>query len=432
MPDLSQFPSAEMEFDRDAKPVSGVDEVLDLANGDCTDLIVMSHGWNNDAREARDLYKQFAASMREVLNRDAVSALRARKIAIVGVLWPSKKFSDDDGGGLGGAAGADSPDETLEVLAAIEALREVFPGPDAKRTLDSAKALVPQLEDSADARREFAQLFKTLVKATAVDDEDASEDLLAMDGGEIMDRLAEPVLIPASAGVDGGAAAGIGDEGGAAGFFDMFTGPLGAAKKLANLTTFYEMKARAGEIGARGVAPVIAQVNQARPNLKVHLVGHSFGARLVSATAKQLPGDTIATMSLLQGAFSHHGFARDFEPGRSGFFRQVVDNETVGGPMVITKTANDKPVGLAYAIASFLANEAAAGLGDASDRFGGIGRNGAVKTAEAVEGRLLPVGGSYAFRARALHNLLADEFIKNHSDVKGVEVAYAVLSAIAT
>jgi hypothetical protein len=31
-----------------------------------------------------------------------------------------------------------------------------------------------------------------------------------------------------------------------------------------------------------------------------------------------------------------------------------------------------------------------------------------------------------------VHNLLADEFINNHCDVAGTEVAYAVLSAIAT
>ena len=97
-------------------------------------------------------------------------------------------------------------------------------------------------------------------------------------------------------------------------------------------------------------------------------------------------------MSLLQGAFSHHGFARDFEPGKNGFFRQVIDNKTVRGPVVITKTANDKAVGFAYAVASRISNDAAAGVGDAGDKFGGIGRNGAVKTTEAIDGELQAVG----------------------------------------
>ena len=97
MPELSGFPSAEIQFDRDAKVVGGLDEVLALAEGPCTDLIVMSHGWNNDAREAMELYKQLAASMRELLNQGRIPALRDRKIALVCVLWPSKKFADEQG-----------------------------------------------------------------------------------------------------------------------------------------------------------------------------------------------------------------------------------------------------------------------------------------------------------------------------------------------
>jgi hypothetical protein len=429
MAELSGFASAEMEFDRNAKVVGSLDEVARVANGPCTDLIVMSHGWNNEPREARELYKQLAASLRDVLGQNRIPALRDRKVALAGVLWPSMRFANEDGS-LGGAAGAGSPVAALDLIDQINELRKVFPDRTAKRTLDAVAALVPQLEDSADARREFAELLKTLLSADAVDDEDASKDLLATDGGEVMDRLAEPIFIPAPPSDPQGGAAGVGELGGAAGFGDFLAGPISAAKKLLNMTTFFEMKARSGNIGTRGVAPVIAQIKQARPDLNVHLLGHSFGARLVSATAKPLPQDSVATISLLQGAFSHHGFARDFEPGHNGFFRDVVDKKTVRGPTMITKTANDRAVGIAYAIASRISNEAAAGIGDAGDKFGGIGRNGAVKTAEAVDGRLLPVGGAYAFRPRVLHNLLADDFIHDHSDVKGKEVAYAVLSAI--
>ena len=43
------------------------------------------------------LYKQLAASMRELLNQGRIPALRDRKIALVCVLWPSKKFADEQG-----------------------------------------------------------------------------------------------------------------------------------------------------------------------------------------------------------------------------------------------------------------------------------------------------------------------------------------------
>jgi pimeloyl-ACP methyl ester carboxylesterase len=422
MGELSGFPFAEVQFDRDAKVVGGLDEAFALADGPCTDLIVMSHGWNNDAREAMELYKQLAASMRDVLSQGKVPALRDRKLALVCVLWPSKKFADEQGN-LGGAAGVGSAEKELAVADQINDLRTLYPDPESQQILDGLVELVPQLEDRATARRKFADQLRKLLDADAADDEDATKEFLDADGGELMDRLAKPLLLP---GPPGGRAG----VGGAAGFGDLLSGPLGAAKKLLNFTTFFEMKARAGDVGTRGVAPFVAQIKESRPELNVHLLGHSFGARLVSAAAKHLPQDSVATVSLLQGAFSHHGFAREFEPGRHGFFRHVIDNKTVRGPVLITKTANDKAVGFAYAVASRISNDAAAGVGDAGDKFGGIGRNGAVKTTEAVDGDLLPVGGAYAFRPRVLHNLLADRFIADHSAVKGKEVAYAVLSAV--
>ena len=317
MPELSEFPSAEMQFDRDAKIVGNIDEVLDVANGPCTDLIVMSHGWNNDAREARELYAKLAASMRAVLNEGRIPALQNRKIALVGVLWPSKKFAEEDGS-FGGAAGAGSPAKTLEVIDQINGLRDVFPDRKSQKTLDSLVALVPQLEDQATARKKFADQLRTLVNPDAADDEDATKDLLDADGGELMDRLAKPIKIQGPRGGRQGGAAGADGGGGAAGLGDLLRGPLGAAKRLLNFTTFFEMKARAGDIGARGVAPVIAQIMAARPGLKVHLLGHSFGARVVSASAKQLPQDSVASIILLQGAFSHHGFARVPHLDRSG------------------------------------------------------------------------------------------------------------------
>jgi hypothetical protein len=51
---------------------------------------------------------------------------------------------------------------------------------------------------------------------------------------------------------------------------------------------------------------------------------------------------------------------------------------------------------------------------------------------EAVEGKLLPVGGAYTFKADTCFNLEASDFIKDHKDVKGKEVGYMVRRAVAT
>ncbi len=146
-----------------------------------------------------------------------------------------------------------------------------------------------------------------------------------------------------------------------------------------------------------------------------------------------------ASLVLLQGAFSHNGFAPKFRDGGVeyvGFFRQVVEGHKIAGPIVITHTANDKAVGLAYAIASRVARQAASNVGDGQDLYGGIGRNGAVRTPEAEpQGRQLellrPGGGDYRFAPGKLFNLKADQFISGHSDIANDAVAYALLKATA-
>ena len=54
-----------------------------------TDLFVMSHGWNNNAAEARELYRKFFESFVAV---GKPADFPGRTFAIVGVIWPSKQF----------------------------------------------------------------------------------------------------------------------------------------------------------------------------------------------------------------------------------------------------------------------------------------------------------------------------------------------------
>ena len=111
------------------------------------------------------------------------------------------------------------------------------------------------------------------------------------------------------------------------------------------------MKRPAGVVGAALGSQVLRPVLSAHPGLPVQLVGHSFGARLVTAATQGTggqPGAHIASLSLLQAAYSHYGLAKDFEPGRTGGFRSVVADRVVSGPIVITHTKNDVAVGKAY------------------------------------------------------------------------------------
>ena len=434
----SGFRAAEVQFDKDAKVVASSQAVIDLAtDNNITDLVVMSHGWNNDIADARDLYTNLAKSLRSVVDANTVPSLSGRRIGLAGVFWPSKKFTEKD---LipGGAAAATSPIDHAEIQRTIDELRDVFTASAHQKALDEARALAPQLEDKATARKQYATALLSVLDRAAAEPEDATTDMFKISPGTLMDRLAVPAIIAPPQPKRGGAT-GIGVEadstagpGGAAGLGSTIGGALGAAKNLLTGVTYYEMKARAGTVGERGLAPLIKQIRDKRNDLRIHLAGHSFGGRLVTAAASQLPKDSLATMTLLQAAFSHHGFAAEWNPGQAGAFRRAVTNNTVSGPILITHTANDRAVGIAYALASRIAGQNAAAVGDANDVYGGIGRNGAQKTAEATFGQLLDVSGTYTWKARALHNLLADAFIKDHSDIKGRQVSYAILSAIAS
>lgn len=437
MAEKSGFPYAEIRYDTAGHVVDASERAAALAMAATpaiTDVLVISHGWNNNMADARALYARIATSLRSVLDAGKVPGFDGRSLAIIGVLWPSMKFADSDLIPGGAAAVASGPDSVRQSL---DALADFLDDDAARAALAEARGLVDELETSPSAQAQFADLVRSALTADAGDDDDepdASEAFFAVDGELLMTRLAAPTEdeeLPPTA---------LGETGGAAGLGDLLGGVWDAAKKVLNCGTYYEMKARAGTIGTVGVAPLLADLraDDQRPQsgsapLRIHLAGHSFGARVVTAAAgagsKSLPLDSMA---LLQAAFSHYGFAQGWETGKNGAFRGVLTTHRVTGPAMVTYTKNDKAVGLAYAIASQVAGQVGSALGDATDKYGGLGRNGALKTPEAKAGKLLAVGQSYVFAPAAIHNLLADEFVSSHGDVDGKEVAYAMLTSMAT
>jgi hypothetical protein len=276
------------------------------------------------------------------------------------------------------------------------------------------------------------EIIRAVLNPDHAHEDDGSREFFELEPEDLFERFAQEVPVALQVGEGGAASL---DEGGAAFLGDLLSGVKAAARRIANFATYYQMKTRAGPVGKGGVAATLIRVRERHPGLPIHLVGHSFGGRLVTAAAATLqPGAAPVTMTLLQAAFSHNALAEKFDGQKNGAFRTIIQDKRISGPIVITHTRNDKAVGIAYPLASRIAFDNAAALGDANDPYGGMGRNGAQHTPElsASESELRQVapGQKYAFTPGKVYNLNADEIIKDHSDVTSVPVANAVMSAL--
>jgi pimeloyl-ACP methyl ester carboxylesterase len=111
------------------------------------------------------------------------------------------------------------------------------------------------------------------------------------------------------------------------------------------------MKDRAGVVGANGVGPLVAQLVEA-PNVRVHLIGHSYGAKVVlSAVVTAMPDSNarkrVDSILLLQPAVSAYSFASDVPTvRRPGKYRPVLDH--VRQPVFSTFSKDDWPLTQIY------------------------------------------------------------------------------------
>ncbi|MEP6559216.1 MAG: hypothetical protein ABJB17_12135, partial [Burkholderiales bacterium] len=103
---FAQFP---VEFTKDGAVYDDVQvQALLGALPECTDLIVLAHGWNHDMADAEKQYDELMGMVSKVLGLNLVTGLEGRTIGVLRVFWPSKRFADADlipGGGAASATG---------------------------------------------------------------------------------------------------------------------------------------------------------------------------------------------------------------------------------------------------------------------------------------------------------------------------------------
>ncbi|MFF4383517.1 hypothetical protein [Kitasatospora sp. NPDC001547] len=442
-------PVWDLTFDEKGKltaPAAGdfLDEVT--AEG-LTDLFVFSHGWGNSAQQARELYDTMFPLIREA----GSGAASLGTVGFAGVYWPSLWFPPTPAtpptavaapqAGGGAVAGPDAGTAAVSGTDIALSLAEGFADPEQRRTVAEIGRLIDEGEAAAgtgesDPAKEqrlarIHELVRSLVPPPAPhgEFEDSGETALLLD--------ADPrTAYQAAAEAFGSAPPGSSTQG----VGDWFRNAVNGAKDALRVLSYSIMKARAGDIGRGGLGPLLAGLHGRSPGLRVHLVGHSFGARLVSfalAGVGAAADSPVASLLLIQGAFSHWSFARaqDNPFGSAGALNTVADR--VHGPLVATHTVHDWAVGVWYPKASFLARQDSEA--DVAGRWGGMGADGYQAVAPA-EDRLMPAdgGGDYGFApgtfyrvnaAAVINDVKGQPFAGAHSDICKPQVAALAVAA---
>jgi len=409
-----------------------------------SDAVFLAHGFRNDESDAMGLYTEFLENVRAHLNGGAFPDLANNRFVTTGVFWPSKSFKESFG--AEGETQSVDPDEAAkeDARAKLLDLKITVATDTQKPKLDRAIQLLDHVEDSDPAQDEFVSCVLSLLDGANLGATEGIEELRATDGSKLLHKLGSPIFLPTSTPGDNGGGvsafeASIVDgsqDGGQVETINSFFGSIfGRIGTFLNLTTWYTMKERSGIVGSNGVAKAVRDLKAAVSNMRVHLIGHSLGGRLMAACSKSLCDDPKLqsdSLTLLEAAFSHYGFSASNGQDTPGFFRAVVDKKIVKGPFVSTFSTQDTVVGKIYAIASRLADDNVKAIGDANDKFGGIGRNGAQKTKEAISKPLLDVGQAYTFAPEQILCLDGSGGkIKDHGDVRNPFVTWAFVSAAA-
>ncbi|MFC7306878.1 serine-threonine protein kinase [Streptomyces monticola] len=426
-------PYWELTFDADGDPDRRRRERLveEVRGRGVKDLLVFAHGWNNDRSVATKLYDRFFAPFPQLAPRAG--------LGYTGVVWPAMRFSDEpipdfDPAVLpAGAAAAAGP--ALD-KATRQALNEVFPG--SGPVIEQIARLLEERPASPPAFDEFGRLVRQLVEPPA----DAIGAAAAADTQEESPQDGPAMLFDDTAAVCQGfmealAQTGAVEESTEEQEIGFGLGRLwNGARELLRQGTYYAMKRRAGTVGQLGLGPALGQLAREAPGVRVHLIGHSFGGRLVSFALRGLPDGVrnVKSVTLLQGAFSHYAFAERLPHQRRSAGALRGQQGRVDGPVVCCYSKHDTALGVLYPMASRMAGDSAGLLGF-DRKWGALGHDG-IQAVPDTKGFTLREALAADLPDSGCVNIDAAQVVRRggppagaHSDICHEELARVVLAA---
>lgn len=373
-----------------------------------SDLWVLAYGWNNDTTSGAAHYRATIEAMQAVIPQ--VTTDPTYHPLFIGVHWPSKAWAGE-----------------VAMEQRRETAREVEGG--AEGVFERGRAYRPATQEARDSaersREEFLASYRSIFDPEAVYGDSFTHDferLYALmyssepadqsvvrefvgilrkyrtldphsDSVETrnisttpLDRLTARLEAELAADVGGHERFGLLD-----GLLDVF-----------RTFTFWEMKARAAVVGMTGLYPVLMTIRQTlrvhNRQVRINLLGHSFGAKLLTAAITPAAGDVrlggpfVDTLVLLQAAFSQFAFSSNIpvESGAVGYYAPMLERRLVANPLVVIYSEHDTanrlfyPAGMRLAAPFGTQIYERAALNDSLERYqisydqyGALGANGA-------------------------------------------------------
>jgi len=427
-----------VSFDKDGNctaPQTRDTVLAEAGRGGCTDIHIYSHGWNNVFQEALEHYTDFFTRYFHLRRQVNLPHDHYRPM-LVGILWPSTAFLSEDEAGPR-LAGASAPDMTPAGRDARFVLKELAEAlePEDARTLLSFLGRDERL--SHDEALEVARVLLPIFQSEARDGEGIPQDVVPAK----LVKSWEGTFGRRHDDANEGRAGVLKDDGpdsfsfrparsaGALRFLDP--------RHILRTATVYLMKDRAGVVGARGVGPLLASL-LAQSGARVHLAGHSFGAK-VMLSALSLAGHPrrVRSLLLLQPAVNAFCFARQLQEigGADGAYRPVLEKTEM--PVFSTFSLRDVPLSRFFHLALRRDGDIgeirpAAGPPSLFAALGGYGAGG-MPEGESITLPIRSAPARYALDDPAIRLYMldgSDGAINGHGDVRNAYTAWAMANLV--
>lgn len=396
-----------------------------LASEAITDVFFISHGWKGDVPAAKEQCNLWIGAMLSCdEDRKRIRQLRPGfRPLLIGLHWPSLPWGDE---ALDTSGASFSPGENPIETWVEDAAGKIA---DSDRAKDALRTIFASAMEDINPPKlpvNVVNAYNVLMKEAGL----AAEGSAGAPGEDAEPFDPEQFYQAEQAAVVS---------------FGQVPGVGGILSVLGQLS-FWKMKDRARIFGETGAGSLLRELQLIAGNkdIRFHLMGHSFGCIVVSATVAGTSGDaplvkSVDSMFLVQGALSLWAYCSDIPvaAGKSGYFHSIIQKQKVKGSIVTTQSEHDSAVGRLYPVAAGVKQQVVFAPGELP-KYGALGSFGVRGPGVTIEDlKMLPVNADYSFEKGKVYNLESSHIICEgeglsgaHSDIAKQEVAHAFWQAV--